>query len=892
VASVTERRDRPPLPTGTVTFLFTDIEGSTRLLQELGEAYGQLLADHRRLLEDAIAANRGTTIGSEGDAVFAAFADAASALAAAADAQRTLAGHSWPAGHQVKVRMGVHAGEVTLVGGDYVGLALHQVARITAAGHGGQVLLSDAARALTATSLPAGVELRDLGAHRLKDLTQPERIFQALITGLPSSFPALRTLEGRPNNLPLQPTTFVGRNEIETARRLLEGARLLTLTGPGGTGKTRLALQLGAESLDEFRDGVFFVPLDAVSDPQLVPSTIDHALGIEIGIYPPLDRLIEHLRDRETMLVLDNFEQVVEAGPAIAQLLREAPRTKVVVTSRVLLRIYGEQEFSVPPLGLPQSRTAISADEAMASEAVRLFVERALAANPNFQLTGDNASVVADIVTRLDGLPLAIELAAARLRILPVKTLRARLDERLAVLTGGPRDLPARQQTLRGAIDWSHDLLDEPDRRLFERFAVFAGGACLTQAEAVCGPASDIGREVLDGLGSLAEQSLLRSLPEADTAGEPRFAMLATIREYALERLNAGQSAEETRRRHAEAYLALAEGAAGELTGKQAGRWLDRLALDHDNLRAAFDWATDGGHAEVALGLVTALWRFWQIRGHLHEASERATRALGTPGSSDLPALIRARALGAAGSIGYWRGDRPATHSRYRDALAAARDSGDRQALADALYNFGFASQQLEGDAVDLYAAGRPYTEQALSLYRELGDERGIAGALWSLAIAEGVAEQFEAARGHFEESLALSRNLGDEFGVGWANHMLGAFEINLGRPAAGEPFLRDALETFRRSNDLSGILILLLDFALQARALGNAERQWRLAGAASALQRSTGLDLVNIPIGEWSWEVPKPAEGDAEAQRLWREGEQMSVDDAVAYALGSATSV
>ena len=876
-----------PLPTGTVTFLFTDIEGSTRLIQELGDAYRQLLNEHRALLDEAIARYGGSVIGTEGDAVFAAFSDAASAVMASVDAQRALADHAWPEGHAIRVRMGVHAGEVTLVGGDYVGLTLHRVARITAAGHGGQVLLSDAARALAGADLPAGVELRDLGEHRLRDLTHPERLFQAVIPGLPSSFPALRTLEARPNNLPVEPTTFVGRTEIETARRLLAGTRLLTLTGPGGTGKTRLALQLGAEMLDEFRDGVFFVPLDTVTDPELVPSTIDHALGVEVGNSQPLDRLIEHLRDRQTLLILDNFEQVVDAGQAIARLMREAPNLKVVATSRILLRIYGEQEFSVPPLGLPRATDRIRAEEAMESEAVRLFIERGLAANPAFQLTDENAPAVAEIVTRLDGLPLAIELAAARLRILPVETLRTRLDERLAVLTGGPRDLPARQQTLRGAIDWSHDLLDQPDRRLFERFAVFSGGACLSQAEGICGPASEVGRDILDGLASLAEQSLVRGVPPSES--EPRFAMLATIREYALEQLDTAGEADVLRSRHAETYLAVAEGAAAHLTGKEAGRWLDRLALDHDNLRAAFDWAVNEGRAETALRLVSALWRFWQIRGHLFEATERAASALRMDGVSELPTLIRTRALGAAGSIAYWRGDFGLTHANYEAALAAARESGDRHALAEALYNFGFAAVGDATDGTASYKAGRPYLEDALALFRELGDERGIAGALWALAIAEGVMREFDSARTHFEESLALSRKLGDEFGVGWANHMLGMFEVNLGRPDPGEPFLREALETFTRSNDLSGILILLLDFALLAAARGETDRQWRLAGAASALQASTGLDLVNVPIGEWSWEIPKLPEDDEEAVRRWREGQELSVDDAVAYALGGA---
>ena len=889
VPSKPAEQGRGPLPTGTVTFLFTDIEGSTRLLQELGNGYGPILAEHRAILERSIEQHGGRAFGTEGDAVFAAFGDAGSALAAAADGQRDLAQHVWPDGHLLKVRMGIHSGEAALVGADYVGLTLHQVARITAAGHGGQILVSDAARALAASSLPDGVELRDLGEHRLKDLTRPERLFQAVVPGLPASFPSLRTLEGRPNNLPVQPTTFVGREEIDGARRLLASTRLLTLTGPGGTGKTRLALQLAAEELDMFPDGVYFIALDAVADPNLVPSAITVALGVDVGNDPPLDRLVEHLRGRKTLLVLDNFEQIVAAGGAMARILREAPAVKLVVTSRILLRVYGEQELSVPPLGLPPPGQRLAAAEAMESEAVRLFVERALAAQPDFRLDDTNAAAVADIVTRLDGLPLAIELAAARVRILAVETLRARLHERLAVLTGGPRDLPARQQTLRGAIDWSYDLLDEADRRLFERFAVFSGGASISHAESVCGAASDLGREVFDGLASLAEQSLIRPVP--GTAEEPRFTMLATIREYASERLEASGAGEEVMRRHALTYLELAETCAPGLTGVHGSMLLDRLAIDHDNLRAAFDWAVDTGDAEISLRLITAAWRFWQIRGHLQEATERVARALAMPGVSELPALLRAEAYAAAGSIAYWRGDQALTHVHYKAGLEAARESGDARAIAGALYNFGFAPKEGSREGSDVYREGRRYWEPSLTAYRELADERGIAGSLWALAIAEGVAGEYDTAREHFEESLRLYRSLEDGFGVGWANHMLGTLYITIGEPQKGEPYLREGLLTFAASRDLSGILLLLLDFAILAGAHADEERQWRLAGAANEIQVSTGTDLVDVPIGEFSWEVPKPPTGDERAERLYRDGQRMSVEDAIAYALGDPSS-
>ncbi|HEV8490207.1 MAG TPA: adenylate/guanylate cyclase domain-containing protein [Candidatus Limnocylindrales bacterium] len=874
-----------PLPTGTVTFLFTDIEGSTRLVQDLGTRYPAVLAEHRRLIDSAIAEHGGRVFGTEGDAVFAAFDDAPSAIEAAAGAQRALQGHAWPDAAPLRVRMGVHTGEAVLSGGDYVGLALHQVARIAAAAHGGQVIVSAASRALAAQARLPGVELRDLGEHRLKDLAHAERLFQLDVDGLPVTFPAPRTLSARPNNLPVQLTSFVGRDEIDEARRLLGKTRLLTLTGPGGTGKTRLALQLAAELMDDFPDGVYFAALDAVDDADLVPSAIADALGIEPGAEPPLERVIGRLRERRALLVLDNFEQVLGAGPGVGRLLREAPNVKVVVTSRIVLRTSGEQEFAVPPLALPPIGAEASVDEVGRSEAVRLFVERALAAQPAFRLEPSNAPAVAEIVSRLDGLPLAIELAAARIRLLPVETLRARLDQRLATLTGGARDLPARQQTLRGAIDWSYDLLDEPDRRLFARFAVFAGGACLNEVERVAGPASELGREVLDGLGSLAEKSLLRAVPGA--GDEARFAMLATIRDYALERLVDGGEADDLRRRHAAAYLELAEGLAGQLMGRHGRRSLDRLALDHDNLRAAIDGAIDRGEAETAFRLGTALWRFWQARGHLDEGRERFGRILATPGADALPPAVRSRALGAAGGIEYWRGDIAATHARYAPALEEARRSGDRPIVAEALYNLGFAAASEFASEDDRYVAGRALWEQSLAAFRELGDDRGVAGATWALAISELSRRDFTAARRLFEESRGLYRSIDDPFGEGWANHMLGMVSLVEHDPDGAEEDFRDALTSFDRTSDQAGILLLLIDFAIAARERGDLPRHWRLAGAADVVRSTTGVGLADqTPIEYVDWTLPEAPFGDPEAERWWAEGRAMSVDEAVAYAL------
>ena len=479
------------LPTGTVTFLFTDIEGSTGLLQALGDRYAAVLDEHAAIVRRAVADGGGVEVSTHGDAFFVVFASPSGAVRAAVAAQRGLASHDWSPGPPVRVRMGVHTGEGILGGDDYVGIDVHRAARVADAAHGGQVLLSDAARGLVEHALGADASLRDLGVHRLRGITDPERLHELVIEGLASDFPAPRTLDARPSNLPLQLTSFVGREEeIAEVERLLGQTRLLTLTGPGGSGKSRLALRVAAELLPRFRDGSCFVDLSPVTDPALVPAVVANALGVpEAAGRPILDGVKDHLRHRELLQVVDNFEQVAEAGPVIEELLTAAPKLRTMVTSRVVLSVRGEQEYAVPPLHVPDPErlpTGLSALGAV--EAVRLFTERALAASPRFALTEQNAPVVAEITARLDGLPLAIELAATRTKVLTPEQILSRLKRRLSILTSGPRSLPERQRTLRAAIAWSYDLLDPVERRLFARLSVFSGGWGFESAEAVCDP--------------------------------------------------------------------------------------------------------------------------------------------------------------------------------------------------------------------------------------------------------------------------------------------------------------------------------------------------------------------------------------------------------------------
>jgi predicted ATPase/class 3 adenylate cyclase len=867
------------LPTGTVTFLFTDIEGSTRLADELGgAAYGVLLERHRQALRAGFERYDGIEVGTEGDSFFVVFSMPASALSAAADGQLALARTDWPAEAPIRVRMGIHTGEGLLADGSYVGTDVNRAARIAAAGHGGQILVSETTTALV-TDPPVGVHLRSLGRHRLKDL-RPEHISQLDVDGLPDVFPSIRSLDARPNNLPTQLTSFVGRDEqVAEVVRLMESARLVTLTGPGGTGKTRLSLQVAAEIAGDQADGATFVALATIADPDLVTSAIATTLGLpDAGGKPLRDRLVEHLRDRQHLLILDNFEQVASAAPLLSDLLREAPRLRILVSSRVALRISGEQEYPVPPLELPAhgNAEATSSEQVAGNEAVRLFVDRARLVRPDFVLDDSNAGAVAEIVSRLDGLPLAIELAAARSRLLSPGAMLPRLERRLDLLAGGMRDLPERQQTLRGAIAWSHDLLEPAERRLFARFSVFVGGAELAEAEAVCGPASEVGRDVLDGLEALVDHSLIR---QVERVGEPRFFMLGTIRDFAVEQLAASGEQEALRRRHALAYLGLAERAAPSLTTSDQRTWLDRLARDHDNLRAAHGWAIEKDDAAVGLRLVTALWRFWQIRGYLFEGRSRADAAIAIPGARDAGETYLA-AVDASGGLCYWLADFRCAEARYEEVLAVRRAGGDKRAVAEALYNLGFTQLFFREDV----ERARKLSEEALALFREAGEERGTAKALWALGNVASYQNDPAAARRYCEEAIPILRSLDESFMLAWSQYTLGQIETVEGNLEASRERLLEALDLFAAAEDMSGFALVLDGLAINAMNGGDRQRAARLSGFVAALEARTGTGL-NPPNRLVFGFDPSVLRDDPGTAAAWAEGEGLSTADALAYA-------
>ncbi len=678
-----KRSSRRDLPTGTITLLFTDIEGSTHLLRQLGDRYAEVLAECRHLLRCAFHEYHGHEVDTQGDAFFVAFTRATDAVAAAVDAQRTLARYAWPEGVAVRVRMGLHIGEPELTSVGYTGLDVHHAARIMAAGHGGQVLLSQTTRDLVEHDLPEGVSLRDLGAHHLKDLQHPSQLFQLVIVGLPADFPPLGTLDVHPNNLPVQPTPFIGREkEVAGVAALLsrEHVRLLTLSGPGGTGKTRLGLQVADELSDRFAEGVFFVNLAPIRDPEFVLPAIAQVLGIkEASEQSPLDLLQASLREQQVLLLLDNFEQVVRAALHVAALLAACPQLKIMVTSRMALHVRAEHEFVVPPLSLPDPARLPDLIELAQYEAVTLFVERAQAIKADFALTEVNARAIAEICVRLDGLPLAIELAAARIKLLPPQALLKRLSHRLEVLTGGAQDLPDRQQTLRNTIAWSYDLLAEQEQRLFRWLSIFVGGCTLEAAEALCQTGGEPTSSLLEGVASLLDKSLVQ---QTEREGEEaRLVMLETLREFGLESLQGYGELEAARGAHARYYLELAEQAEPELRGPEQVTWLHRLEQEYGNLRAALEWGLEEAaeqmaeRRELALRLSAALEALWLQHGYYREARTFLERTLAR--SEGESASLRARVLQAAAYVALLQGDHDAENWITHAALPAPSSCSD-----------------------------------------------------------------------------------------------------------------------------------------------------------------------------------------------------------------------
>jgi len=865
------------LPTGTVTFLFTDIEGSTQLLQALGADYRDVLERHAAIVRKALAAHEGIEIGTEGDAFFAVFRSAPQAVEAAVRAQQDLARERWPDGHPVRVRMGLHTGEGRLGADSYVGLDVHRAARIAAAGHGGQVLISAATRALVEAVLPVGVTLRDLGSHRLKDLNAAEHLSQLLIVGLQEGFPSLRSLDA-PSTLPEEVTTLVGRHrEVDEATQLLAATRLLTLTGPGGTGKTRLAIRLAARVGSSFRDGVFFVDLAPLTDPALVGSSVARSLGVaEQADRSIVDVLRAHLGPKDLLLVLDNLEHLQPASEVVADLLGAAPHLKVLVTSRSVLNLYGEQEFAVPPLAVPDTSVAADDDQLRQSDAVALFLSRARAAKASFSVAGESLRAVAEICIRLDGLPLAIELAASRVRVLEPGEILARLEQHKPVLTAAATNVPPRQRTLRDTIEWSYELLHPGEQALFTRLAVFAGGCTLEAAGMVCNADGELGLDTFDGMASLVEQSLVQRTGDA---GESRFRLLETIREYGRDRLAADARSGEIGRRHLEYYRDLAEIAEPHLMESDRGDWIDRLERENANVRAALGHALDAAEADSGLRLAAALWRFWFQRGFLREGRAWLEALLAV--EPDDVSAIRAKACTAFGGLAYWLSDADAAERAYESAARLYRMIGDRGAEAEALYNLAFVPA-MRHDPEET----RRRVEAGLGLAREVGRADLVAQSQAHLGVRAAVAGDPQAALAFLEEAMTFYRKAGDQLHLADALVSVAiSRRLQAKHQLAREAYL-EALRLSTATRSMPGIGSALLVGSTVESSAGQHRVAVRMMAATIALRERFGAGSPEMPVlmNEVE-EAARQAIGRDAVEEILAEGRRMTPEEVVEYA-------
>jgi predicted ATPase len=807
-----------------VTFLFTDVEGSTKLLHELGaEGYAQALADHRRVLREAFTGYGGVEVDTQGDAFFVAFPTAPGALRAAREAQDALARGA------IRVRMGLHTGTPHLAEEGYVGVDVHRAARIAAAGHGGQLLISAATASLVETD-----GLRELGEHRLKDFDEPVPLFQLG----DDDFPPLKTISN--TNLPRPASSFVGREKevAEVASLLRDGARLLTLIGPGGSGKTRLAIEAAAELVPEFKAGVFWVGLAALRDPALVVETIGQTLGAKDG-------LAEHVAERELLLLLDNLEQVVEAAPELVSLVESCPNLKLLVTSRERLRVRGEVAYSVLPLA--------------EQDAVELFCARARA---------DPDDTVRKLCRALDNLPLALELAAARASVLSPKQILERLSGRLDLLKGG-RDADPRQQTLRATIEWSHELLASEEQLLFARLAVFAGGCTLDAAE-------EVAEADLDILQSLVAKSLLRH-------DEERFWMLETIREYAAERLEQSGEAAELRRQHAERFLAFAEDAEPHLFGREeSGEWLDRLSRDHDNVRAAMDYLQASGETEPVLRLAGAVWPFWRDRAFFAEGRRRLESGLR---ADERPTAARAKALNAAASMAALGGDAASGRVRAEEALAVHRVLGDERGTAESELWLGWAVAN-EGD----WAGAQPLFDESSRRFRELGDEHQTLVATCLLAMTCAELGDRERARALDEDNLRRARELHNEQLEATTLDGLARHALDEGRLEDAASMATESLRIYHDLGDPHGTAIELRRCACAFALKGRAQVAARLLASAEALHKEIGGTMPWVArMKEEALTAIREQLDEAAVSEAWEQGQAMTSDEAVALAVATA---
>lgn len=871
----------PGMPIGTVTFLFTDIEGSTRLWETHAERMSSALARHDALMRGAIESEDGHVFKTVGDAFCATFHTPQSALLAAIKAQAALDKEPWPEETKIKVRMALHTGAVEVRDNDYFGQPLSRVARLLSTGHGGQVLMSLATQELVRDGLPAHIILRDMGAVRLKDLIRPEHVFQAHGAGQPSTFPPLKTLDMQRHNLPVQSTSFVGRQqEIEEISRMLAVSQLVTLVGTGGAGKTRLSLQVAADRIEQFPGGAWLVDLSAVTDPLLVPQAMASVLAIKPAAGNSwVGAMTADIRERgATMLVLDNCEHLVAACADLCQRLTAVcPDLKMLATSREALRIPGEVLMPIAPLPTPHPQASMTPAALEQFAAVQLFIDRARAVRPSFTVDTAGAPALASICHRLDGIPLAIELAAARLKSMSLQEVNERLGERFRLLTGGSRTALPRQQTLRSLIDWSYDLLSSEEKLMLGRMSVFAGGCDIDAAQEVCGDAPMESWQTLDVLSGLADKSLL-TVEERE--GRTRYRMLESIRQYAAERLEAAGEMALLRRRHLQYFVKWVESLC-DLPDPRV--WTSRFEEDIDNLRVALAWSPK---SDVIAGLrmADALGRFWFVRGYMDEGRRWVRPLLDSPRSHD-DLSLRGKVLHSEGSMARFCGDFPAARAALEEALAITRALGETKGIAVNLRVLSVVSS-FEGDD----AAATGLAEESLAFARQLGDGALLAGALNTLGNLALDHKDYARAEAMHDECLAVARQMGDPTGISIALGCLGHTAFRKGDHARALDLCRQALairHELHQRIGVDGLLMVIADIASAAGDVFDAARLW---GKVSSLLPDPGLPKWPAESrGRFEGKVAAAREACADREafdRAWTEGFAMDLDDAVRHAL------
>jgi predicted ATPase/class 3 adenylate cyclase len=874
----------PEAPTGTVSFLFTDIVGSTRLWEKFPARMGAALARHDALIRAAVETHGGHVFKTVGDASYAAFRSPRNSLEAAIDAQHALAAEDWNDIGTLPVRMGIHVGTAEFRDGDYFGGTLNRASRIESAAHGGQILLSRIAVELLEDEPLDAISFKSLGNHRLRNLDRPEHLYQAVVPNLAESFPPPRSMEALPNNLPVQTTSFVGREkELEDVKRSLKNTRILTLMGTGGTGKTRLALETGAQLIHEFRDGVWLAELAVIAEPERVVEAVAAAVGAREEPDRPLRAtLVNFLRSKSILLLLDNCEHLISTISVLAaELLRFCPRLKILATSRHSLGIGGEAAFFVPPLQVLEVRSedfraADFAQRLSQYEAVKLFIARAVAVRPDFAITNSNAPAVAEICSRLDGIPLAIELAAARVKLLSVDQIASRLDDRFRLLRGGHRDDLPHQQTLQALIDWSHDLLSEQERIAFRRMGVFAGGRTLEAVEAVCSGDGIEEIEVLDLLEQLVDKSLVTV--ERDASGNSRYTMIESVWQYSREKLEASGEASAVRDRHLNYFLAFAEEAAPHLDGPDQKAWLDRCRSERFNIRFATEWAIKSQKVEAGLRLFSALDRVIEVRSNLAEAWESAMRLLALP-DEDVAPKYKADARLAIGRLA-WAADRFNEGRRfYAEAQQIYDEIGDEvgSTIADMLAGF------LDRGDGDLESAELRF-RRALDVGCKIQCtylEAGSLSGLGSIAMDRGDLAQ---ARQLKEESLAIYERFGDQWIIGLILGGITRVAIAQGDYARAESALAEWTRITRELGNRWILPEILDSHASLALASNHPKRAARLLGAAEAIREHLGAQLLGSEKTghEASLASLKEMLSEAELEESWEAGRLASPWDAI----------